>query len=114
MRIPDAVLEHRITVRRRQAVGSSTGPRYDDEVAGVHALVVDKAELVLDARTDSDTRGSQILASSQALVQPEDYVPPGSLVRVWPGTPMERTLEVVATAYLEHSKAPSQAQMWLV
>ena len=114
MRIPDSVLEHRIAVRRRQAVGSSSGPRYDAEVTGVHALVVDKAELVLDARRDSETRGQQILSSSQVLVQPEDYVAPGSLVTVWKGKPMERTAEVVASAYLEHSKAPSQAQMWLV
>lgn len=114
MRIPDHVLEHRIAARRRQPIGSSSGPKYDAEVAGIHALVVDKAALVVDARTDSDTRGQQILAASQALIQPEDFVPVGSLVRVWPGTAMERTLEVVATAYLEHSRAPSQAQMWLV
>lgn len=114
MRIPDYVLEHRVGIRRRQPVGSSSGPRWDAEVTGVHALVVDKADMVVDARTDSETRGSQVLASSQVLVQPESYAPPGSLVRVWPGTPMERTLEVVAVAYLEHSKAPSQAQMWLV
>lgn len=114
MRIPDYVLEHRVAVRRRQPVGSSSGPRYDAEVGDVHALVVDKAAMVVDARTDSETRGSQILASTQALLQPEDYVPPGSLVRVWVGTPMERTLEVVAAAYLEHTKAPSQAQVWMV
>lgn len=114
MRIPDSVLEHRVDVERRQPVGGSYGPRFDALVAGVHALVVDKAELVIDQRQESDTYGTQITASTQVLLQPEDYVGPGSRVTVWKGTPQERRLQVVAAAFLQHSKAPSQAQAWLV
>jgi hypothetical protein len=80
----------------------------------VHALVVDKAELVVDQRSEADTYGTQIVASTQVLLQPEDWAPVGSRVTVQKGTERERVLEVVVAAHLEHSRAPSQAQLWLV
>jgi hypothetical protein len=112
--IPDKFLEHRIDVEPILEVGSSVGRKFGDTLEDVHAIVVDKRKLVVDQRVDSDTKGQQIMASTHVLVQPEDYAPPGSKVTVWKGTPMSRIGVVVATAYAEHSIAPSSAQMWLV
>lgn len=113
MRIPDGLLEHRCIVQERLDVPSSTGNRFADAVER-ECITVDRAKLVTDGRAESETRGQQILANTQVLLQPEHYAGPGSLITVWPGTPRERTLEVAATAYARHSVAPESAQAWLV
>lgn len=112
-RIPNRLLEHSITVRALRAVGSSVGDKFEAAVPR-KAIVVDKRTKVRDQREGSATKGEEIMANTHVLVQPEHYVTPGSLVVVWPGTPMEREGEVVATAYGKHSIAPSSAQFWLV
>lgn len=112
MRIPTRHLEHTVTVQAILPVGSSVGALHGEPVTR-RAIVVDKRSKVVDQRVDSETKGAEVISSSHVLVQPEHYAAPGSLVTVWPGTVMERTGEVIATAYAQHSKAPSSAQMWL-
>lgn len=114
MRIPDSVLEHRVDLIPRLEVGTSHGASFGAVRADRPALVVDAEELVVDGRAASGTYGQQITSSARILLQPEDYVPPGSKVVLHKGTPAERTRFVVRTAYLEHTIAPSQAQAWLV
>lgn len=114
MRIPDRILEHRVDIRPVLAVRQPDGDRHGTSIADVHALVVAKEAQVVDARIGSETRGALVASSAHILLQPEDYAAPGSLITIWKGTPLERTAEVVAAAYLEHTKAPSQAQAWLV
>jgi hypothetical protein len=112
MRIPDTVLEHRIDVQPLLEIPQPDS-RHGALIPDVHALVVMKESLVVDQRVYSETRGAEVTSAAQLLVQPEDYIPPGSLVTIYKGTPRERTSEVIATAFLEHSIAPSQAQAWL-
>jgi len=114
MQIPDLFLEQRIRVRRRQTYGDANGPLWDAETGDIPAQVVEESSLVSDDRSEAQTRGSQILSTGYVLVQAEQYIPVGSLVRTWIGTPMERTVEVVKTAYLEHSQVPSYARAWVV
>jgi len=114
MDIPDLFLEQTIRVRRRQPYGDASGPVWDAESDDIAAQVVEESALVSDDRSEAQTRGSQVLSTGYVLVQAEDYIPVGSLVRTWPGEPMERTGEVVKTAYLEHSQVPSYARAWLV
>lgn len=113
MRIPDELLEQRVDVEPLLAVPPSSGSRFGTLEADVHAIVVDRAKLVIDQRVDSETHGAEVLAETHVLVQPENYITPGSLVTVWKGTARERKLEVVATAYARHSTAPESAQAWL-
>lgn len=112
-RIPAGILEHEVTIRDRIAV-----PQPDGALHGAPrtrpALVVMREQVVVDARIASATQGAEVRSSAHVLLQPEDYAPPGSLMTIWAGTPMERTAEVITTAYLEHSIAPSGAQAWLV
>ena len=114
MRIPDALLEHRVDIAPRLEVPQPDGSKYGTVLVDVHALIVDKARLVVDQRVDSDTHGAEVLSDTHVLVQPEDYVTPGSLITVWKGTPREHTSQVASTAYARHSIAPESAQAWLV
>jgi hypothetical protein len=114
MRIPDRLLIHELHVARRKDLGGSTRPEFDDTEQSVPCITVDRRRLVIDQRADSETSGREILANTHVLVQPEKFAPPGSKVTVWPGKPQERLGVVVATAYAEHDKAPSSAQMWIL
>ena len=113
MRIPDSLLEHRVDVEPLLDVPQPGGSPFGAKLPDVHALVVDRAELVIDERVDSDTHGQEILAETHVLIQPEDYIVPGSRVTIWKGTPRERVLHVVKTAYARHSISPESAQAWL-
>lgn len=111
MRIPDGLLIHRVIVEPRLEVPQPDGSEYGAPVER-QAITVDGQKLVADARADSETRGTAILSNVHGLVQPEHAIPVGSRVTVWPGTPLERKVQVVAVAYGEHDAAPSSAQFW--
>jgi hypothetical protein len=113
MRIPDELLEARVDVEPRLEVPQPDGDLYGALQADVHAIVVDRSKLVIDERVDAETHGAEVLAETHVLVQPENFITPGSRVTVHKGTPRERTLQCVATAYARHSTAPESAQAWL-
>lgn len=114
MRIPDKFLEHRVILEAIKPIGSSTGAKFQPARSGVKAIVMDKRTRVVDQRVASETKGQEILVSGHVLLHKENWIPPGSLVTVWPGTTMERKAEVVASAYGDHSIAPESAQVWIV
>ena len=108
-RIPDRLLEHTVTLRGRRPIPSSTGQKYLPAVI-TRSITVAKTKTVIDQR--DETRGQEVVSDTHVLVQPEFWVPPGSLMIVWPGTPQERTLEIVACAIGRHSIAWESAQFW--
>lgn len=108
MRMPGAILEHRIDVRPLLEVPQPTGGNWGAWVDGVHCLVIEEQKLVIDARISSETHGVEVLANTHILLQPEDAVNPGDQIR----TPRGKVVQVITTAYLEHTIAPSQAQAW--
>lgn len=112
MRIPERYLPHRITVEAIDPLGG--GSKWATPKINVHALVVDKETQVVDARPDSETRGQVIMSSTQIVLQPEEWIPPGSRVTVWAGKPQEKKMIVVTTGYFEHPIAPNSSQLWLV
>lgn len=114
MRLPDRLLEHRVTLRPILPVGSSGRPRYAGDIRNVHALVVEKAEDVTDQRPTSESNGGTITATGHIVMQIESWVPPESLVIVWEGTPQERTATVVATLNMPSKRAPASAQLWFI
>lgn len=114
MRIPDRDLPHRVTLEARKSMPSSSGTQYQAPREGVLALVVSKASEVVDERPDSDTRGSIITAHTSVRMHLEDYVPPGSRITVFAGTPAEHVGTVVNAHYNQHSIAPESALAYLV
>lgn len=113
MRIPQKYLEHTVVVQRLLRVPSKTTGKYAAPIR-VACLVVEKTTLVKDQRVGSqgETRDAEIQSTAQVLFQPESRVPLGSLLTLWPGTPNERTAQIVSDAYGQHSIAPSSWQAW--
>lgn len=113
MRIPAKYLEHTVIVERLLRVPSTTTGKYAPP-ATVPCLVVEKNTLVRDQRvqTTGETRDAEIQSSAQVLFQPEARVPLGSRLTLWPGTPNQRKVEIVADAFGVHSIAPSSWQAW--
>lgn len=113
MRIPAHLLEHRVVVEALRTIPRSDGAKYMPP-RRVAAIVVEKRKLVTDQREGSTTKGQELQSSAQVLVQPEERVPLGSRVTIWPGSSNESVLTSLSEAYGEHSVAPSSYQMWLV
>lgn len=111
MRIPSKYLEHTVLVERLLRVPSKTTGKFAAPVQ-VSCLVVEKNTLVRDQRVGSEgqTRDVDVQSSAQVLFQPEQRVPLGSRITLWPATVNERTVEIVSDAYGVHSIAPSSWQ----
>lgn len=114
VRIPNMFLPHRIDIRAVNPVGTSQGASFQPVKPNVRAQVLDKVTMVVDQRSSSETFSQSIASSSTIVVQPEEYVEPGSEIVVWKGTPQERSMHVVAAGYYRHTIAPESAQFWLV
>lgn len=113
MRIPAKYLEHTVLVERLLRVPSKTTGKFAAPVP-VSCLVVEKNALVKDQRVGSqgETRDAEVQSSAQVLFQPEQRVPLGSRLTLWPGTSNQRTVEIIADAFGVHSIAPSSWQAW--
>lgn len=112
MRIPAQYLEHEVIVERLLRVPSRTTGKFAAPKR-VACLVVEKAKLVRDQRVATDgARDVEIQSSAQVLFQPEERVPLGSLLTLWPGTDNERKVAIVSEAFAVHSIAPSSWQAW--
>jgi hypothetical protein len=48
------------------------------------------------------------------IVQPEHYEEPGGRVTIWPGTPKQKLLSLVAVDVYDHNIAPNSVVLWLV
>lgn len=114
MRIPNRDLPDRITIRRILAVGSSVGAKFDADQARIRARVIDKRGQVVDMRPSSETRGQTVTTSARVFMHPENYIAPDGQIVIFPGTPMERTVTVVAASYRRDRRAPESAQAWCV
>lgn len=113
VRIPNKHLPHRFTVKAIKPVGGSRGAKYDEPKVVTLALVVDKISEVRDQR-EGETSGQVIKSSAHIVTHKENWAPPGSLITIHAGTPMERESEVIACSWNDHPVAPNSAQFWLV
>lgn len=111
MRIPAKYLEHTVIVEPLLRTPSRTSGRFGPGRT-VSCLVVEKNTQVKDQRVGSEgeTRDVEIQSSAQVLFQPEQRVPLGSRITLWPGTSNQRKVEIVSDAYGVHSIAPSSWQ----
>lgn len=111
MRIPSKYLEHTVLVEPLLRVPSRTTVQFG-AARQVRCIVVEKNTMVKDQRVGSEgqTRDVDVQSSAQVLFQPEQRVPLGSRITLWPGTVNERKVEIVSDAYGVHSIAPSSWQ----
>lgn len=105
-------LPHRVTITRLAGEGSE-GPTYSDPDIAVPAYVEQKAKLVVDRRSVSETSGQEVTSSTFVVLLPGDDVPAGSMVTVWRGTSRERTSAVIASDYFNYPRTPSHVELRL-
>ncbi|WP_440708821.1 hypothetical protein [Herbiconiux sp. YIM B11900] len=67
----------------------------------------------MDRRATSGTSGQEVTSSTFVVLLPGDDTAPGSLVTVWPGTPRERTSEVIASDFYDYRRTPSHVELRL-
>lgn len=113
MRIPKRFLPHTVDIEPIDPYGG--GSKWLPVRENVACQVASKSRLVVDQRpgmVDSEAGSQQVMANTQIILQPEDYVAPGARVTIWKGTPMEEVLTVIATEYYQHPIAPNSAVLW--
>lgn len=78
------------------------------------AYVEQKTRLVVDRRSTSRTSGQEVTSSTAVVLLPEHDTLPRSRVTVWPGTPRERTSEVIDSALGMYSaRTPNHVELYL-
>jgi hypothetical protein len=76
------------------------------------AYVEQKTRLIVDRRATSATSGQEITSTTRVILLPENDIPPTSQVKVWAGTPRERTSEVIASAKFDYDRrTPNHVQL---
>lgn len=104
-------LPHRVTVTRFLGDGAE-GDSWADPQTDVPAYVEQKTRLRVDRRSTSTTSGQEITASALIVLLIADDVLPRSRVTVWPGTPRERTSEVINSEFYQYPRTPSHVEAY--
>ncbi len=105
-------LPHRVTIipfTADTAEGDTTGTPIPD----VPAYVEQKARLRVDRRASSPTSGQEITSSTFVVLLLEHDVLPRYRITVWPGTPRERTSEVIDSAKFDYKRTPNHVEAFL-
>ena len=105
-------LPHKVTIRPHEGDGAE-GDVWGDPRADRPAYVEQKARLVVDRRSTSPTSGQEVTSTTFVVLLVEDDTLPRSQVTVWPGTPRERTSEVIDSAYFDYAGTPSHVELYL-
>ncbi|MFF3029145.1 hypothetical protein [Microbacterium sp. NPDC057944] len=104
-------LPHRVTITRFLGDGPE-GDLWADPVGDVPAYVEQKTRLRVDRRSPSPTSGQEITATTFIVLLTDDDVLPRSKVTVWPGTPRERTAEVIDSEFYDYPRTPSHVEAY--
>jgi hypothetical protein len=107
-RLREKHLPHRVILTRFLGDGPE-GDVWADPVEA-RAYVEQKTRLKVDRRSTSPTSGQEIAASTMIVLLTADDVLPRSKVTVWPGTPRERTSEVVNSDFYDYPRTPSHVE----
>lgn len=105
-------LPHRVTIRPHEGDGAE-GDIWGDARNGRPAYVEQRSRLVVDRRSTSPTSGQEVTSTAFVVLLIEDDTLPRSQVTVWPGTPRERTSEVIDSALFEYRGTPSHVELYL-
>ncbi|WP_424183850.1 hypothetical protein ACOBQX_17985 [Actinokineospora sp. G85] len=106
MQIPAVLLPHTITLRRYLGTGPY-GDVHADPVLVRRVFVEDRRRLV------RSSTGEEVISETTVRTRPGVYVPVGSLVTVWAGTPHERTARVIITNLFDHPSSWSHVEIAL-
>lgn len=102
-------LPHRVTITRFLGDGPE-GDLWAEPVEGVPAYVEQKTKLRVDRRSTSPTSGQEITTTTFLVLLTKDDVLPRTRITVWPGTPRERTSEVVDSEFYDYPRTPSHVE----
>ena len=105
-------LPHRVTIRPHEGDGAE-GDLWGDARTGRPAYVEQRSRLVVDRRSTSPTSGQEVTSTAFVVLLIEDDTLPRSEVTVWPGTPRERTSEVIDSALFDYRGTPSHVELYL-
>lgn len=105
-------LPHRIEITLLTGEGA-TGDVWATPVTDVPAYVEQKTRLRVDRRAQSPSFGQQIISTTFVVLLLDNDVLPRTLVKVWPGTPRERTSDVIDSALFMYPRTPSHVELWL-
>lgn len=105
-------LPHRIDLR--PVLGETAeGVVYGEWETDIPAVVQQKSKLVIDRRTTSETTGKQVTATTQIVILPTHDPAPGTEVKVWKGTPRERTSTVLDSALGHYNaRTPNHVELY--
>lgn len=105
-------LRHRVTITELLGDGPE-GDVWAEARENRPAYVEQKTRLVVDRRSTSPTVGQQVTSTTFVVLLLTDDTQPRSQVKVWAGTPRERTSEVIDSAYFEYKGTPSHVELYL-
>lgn len=109
MRIPKALMPHRVRVRAAGygSAGQTFDPPKPQPAPEYRAYVEDKTRLVRDGS------GQEVTSTSSVWLDLDVNAPELSEVTIWLGRPRERTKQVVAVSVLDHPRTPSHQVIYL-
>lgn len=105
-------LPHRVTLQALAGEGAE-GDVWADPRPDRPAYVEQKTRLVVDRRATSPTFGQEVTSTTFVVLLLDDDCQPRTKVTVWPGTPRERTSEVITSEYFEYRGTPSHVELFL-
>lgn len=105
-------LPHRVTIQELEGEGAE-GDIWATAQPDRPAYVEQTTRLVVDRRATSPTVGQEVTATTFVVLLPDDDCQPRSRVTVWPGTPRERTAEVIDSAFFDYYGTPSHVELYL-
>ena len=106
-------LPHRVVITAHLGDGAE-GDIWGAPMNDIPAYVEQKTRLRVDRRSTSPTSGQEITSTTTIVLLPEHDVAPRTKVTVWPGTPRERTSEVVDSALgMYDQRTPNHVEIYL-
>lgn len=104
-------LPHRVTIVRFLGDGPE-GDLWSAPVENVPAYVEQKTKLRVDRRATSPSKGQEVTTTTFIVLLTNDDVLPRTKITVWPGTPRERTSEVVDSEFYDYPRTPSHVEAY--
>jgi len=102
-------LPHRVDVKLFLG-DTGRGEKWSEWITDVPAYVEQKTRLVVDRRATSATVGQEVTSTTFVVVLHENELLPRTQVKVWKGTPRERTSEVIDGSFYSYPRAPNHSQ----
>lgn len=105
-------LPHRVELQHLAGEGAE-GETWSGWIPDVPAYVEQKTRLVVDRRSSSPTVGQEITSTTLIVLLPDQQAAPRTRVKVWGGTPRERTSEVIDAAFLSYNdRTPNHWELY--